>query len=53
MKIEKSVREFLRKIGTKGGKSVSPEKQKAARENGCKGGRPPLKPKEVSNESQG
>ena len=39
-KEEIDITEAARAMGRKGGKSTSPKKQKASRENGKKGGRP-------------
>jgi hypothetical protein len=41
--IPKAVAAYLAKIGRKGGKAKTPEKQAASRENGKKGGRPKKK----------
>jgi hypothetical protein len=38
--LDKNIRDYLSKLGKKGGSSTSAAKAKAARENGTKGGRP-------------
>lgn len=40
MKLDKKIRDYLRGVGRKGGKSKSPKKAWASRSNGKKGGRP-------------
>ena len=50
MKVPKAVREWLSKIGTKGGSRTSPAKAAAVRENGKLGGRPPGKKSETTRE---
>lgn len=45
MALHPAVRKFLSKAGVKGGSSTSEAKQKASRENGKLGGRPPLENK--------
>ena len=44
-KIEIDISEAARIMGRKGGKSTSPDKQKASRENGKKGGWPKGRPR--------
>jgi hypothetical protein len=38
--VPQAVREYLSKIGTKGGRVTSPAKVRAVRKNGKRGGRP-------------
>jgi hypothetical protein len=38
--MNKAIREYLRKIGAKGGSVTSLDKARSARKNGLKGGRP-------------
>lgn len=38
--MNKKIKEYLASIGSKGGSVSSPDKKKAAKKNGAKGGRP-------------
>lgn len=50
MKVSDEIRQFLSKIGSKGGSAKTDKKVKASKTNGSKGGRP-VKNKGKKNES--